>query len=178
MGTTRAAGVDRECETGCRDGFPRGDAEGARFFDKKTGTVADFCAALYDLALGRRYFSPSFITAKAARHANPESFEKILSPAEQRVLALVGEGLSDQEIGARLGITPATAQKHRSRLLKNFISPLARSSLLMRCGMASRGSRATGNSRRSERSARTVRGAVRAKKSGIRGDRMPRGRRS
>ena len=90
------------------------------FFDKKTGTVADFCAALDDLALGRRYFSPSFITAKAARHANPESFEKILSPAEQRVLALVGEGLSDQEIGDRLGITAATAQKHRSRLLKKL----------------------------------------------------------
>jgi Response regulator containing a CheY-like receiver domain and an HTH DNA-binding domain len=44
----------------------------------------------------------------------------MLSDSELRVLALVGEGLDDEEVGAQLDISPATAQTHRSRILRKL----------------------------------------------------------
>ena len=41
-------------------------------------------------------------------------------PPELAVLALVGDGLNDEEIGERLGIAPTTAQTHRSRILQKL----------------------------------------------------------
>ncbi len=90
------------------------------FLDKTSNTTALFCEALAALAAGRTFYSPSYLSARLARSANTASFEKVLSDAEQIVLALVGEGLSDEEIGGRLGIAPTTAQTHRSKILQKL----------------------------------------------------------
>jgi DNA-binding NarL/FixJ family response regulator len=41
----------------------------------------------------------------------------VLTQREREVLALVGEGLSNQEIAARLVLSPATARTHVSRAM-------------------------------------------------------------
>ncbi len=90
------------------------------FLDKMSNTTATLREALQTLAAGRTYFSPAYEVARVARHLNTTSFEKVLSDAEQNVLSLVGEGLSDEEIGGRLGIAPTTAQTHRSKILQKL----------------------------------------------------------
>ncbi len=66
---------------------------------------------------GRQYFSPLVQSLRASLRANPTAFDKILSSREQEVLGLVGEGLTNEEIAARLGITVSTAKAHRLKLM-------------------------------------------------------------
>jgi len=44
----------------------------------------------------------------------------VLSDRERAVLALIGQGLSDAEIGTRLNVSHRTAQTHRSRILRKL----------------------------------------------------------
>ena len=44
-------------------------------------------------------------------------FEQPLTPRERDVVALLAEGLSNKEIGARLGISPDTAKFHVGRVI-------------------------------------------------------------
>jgi DNA-binding CsgD family transcriptional regulator len=44
-------------------------------------------------------------------------FEQLLTPRERDVIALLAEGLSNKEIGCRLGIAPDTAKFHVGRLI-------------------------------------------------------------
>ena len=90
------------------------------FIDKGTNTVAQVRDALDALSAGKTYYSPAFSTARLARRNDPASFEKVLSESEQEILSLIGEGLTDEEIGLRLGISPATSQTHRSNILKKL----------------------------------------------------------
>jgi DNA-binding NarL/FixJ family response regulator len=90
------------------------------FVDKTSNTIAHVRGALDALSAGRTYFSPAFNMARLARRTDTASFEKVLSESEQEVLSLVGEGLTDEEIGIRLGISPSTAQTHRSNILQKL----------------------------------------------------------
>lgn len=47
-------------------------------------------------------------------------FEQPLTPRERDVIALLAEGLSNKEIGCRLGIAPDTAKFHVSRLIEKL----------------------------------------------------------
>ncbi len=90
------------------------------FLDKGSNAIAQLKTALDALADGRTYYSPAFHNARIALRANANSFEKVLSLSEQEVLSLVGEGLSDQEIATKLGISPTTSQTHRSNILQKL----------------------------------------------------------
>ncbi len=90
------------------------------FLDKTTNTTATLRVALQALAMGKTYFSPAYEGARVARRTNSHSFEKVLSNTEQTVLSLVGEGLSDEEVAGRLGISATTAQTHRSHILQKL----------------------------------------------------------
>jgi two-component system response regulator NreC len=87
------------------------------FVDKNTNTVAILKAAIAAVGQGRTYFSETFLRIKAARHTNPQSFDKLLTDRERAVLALIGEPQSDREIAVRLGISAETVEKHRFNLL-------------------------------------------------------------
>ena len=94
--------------------------EGAKihgFLDKTTDMVATLREALNAIAIGRTYFSATFRAAQAARNHDPASLYKVLSGWEIKILSLIGRGLSDDEIGAQLDISPRTAQTHRSNIL-------------------------------------------------------------
>jgi DNA-binding NarL/FixJ family response regulator len=90
------------------------------FLDKNSNTVETLLEALGALEAGRIYYSTTFLAAKRARRSNPTSFTKILSDRERAVLSLIGQGLTDDEIGERLNVSHRTAQTHRSRILRKL----------------------------------------------------------
>jgi len=44
----------------------------------------------------------------------------VLSERERAVLSLIGQGLSDEEIGERLTLSARTVQSHRSNILRKL----------------------------------------------------------
>ena len=87
------------------------------FVDKNTNTVAILKSAIAAVAQGRTFFSETFLRIKAARHDNPQSFDKLLTDRERSILSLIGEPQNDREIADRLGISAETVEKHRFNLL-------------------------------------------------------------
>jgi DNA-binding NarL/FixJ family response regulator len=90
------------------------------FLDKNLNNIASVAAAIRAVSRGEARFSESFKKSKAARHADPNSFDKLLSEREIGVLRMIGDSLSDQEIGERLNIADRTAQKHRFNIQKKL----------------------------------------------------------
>jgi len=90
------------------------------FVDKNSSPVEVLRDALVAIAAGRTYFSPAFQAAKLARRNDPRSFIKVLTEWERAILSLIGQGLSDEEIGVRLNLSPRTVQTHRSHLLQKL----------------------------------------------------------
>jgi DNA-binding NarL/FixJ family response regulator len=90
------------------------------FVDTKQNAIATLKEALQAIAAGGTYFSRTYENARQARHADPHSFDKILSESEQRILCLIGEGLANQEIAEKLRISPRTVQTHRHNLLRKL----------------------------------------------------------
>lgn len=90
------------------------------FLDKNTNTVETLQEALVAIEAGRVYFSAAFQRAKLARRNDPRSFTKVLTEWERAILSLIGQGLSDEEIGERLQLSPRTVQTHRSHLLQKL----------------------------------------------------------
>lgn len=90
------------------------------FMDKGSSAAIQLRTALESLSAGKTYFSEPFRAAQQSLRSNPHSFEKVLSASEQEILALVGEGLSDEEIGMKIGIAPTTSQTHRRNILQKL----------------------------------------------------------
>jgi DNA-binding NarL/FixJ family response regulator len=90
------------------------------FVDKNSNTVETLCEALVAIETGRIYFSKAFLAAKLARRHDPVSFTKVLSDRERAVLSLIGQGLTDEEIGERIDVSFRTVQTHRSRILRKL----------------------------------------------------------
>jgi DNA-binding NarL/FixJ family response regulator len=87
------------------------------FVDKNTNSVATLKSAITAVADGKAWYSEAFLRAKAARHRDPRSFDKLLTERERSVLALVGQPLTDAEISAQLAISEETVEKHRFNIL-------------------------------------------------------------
>ena len=90
------------------------------FVDKNTNSVAMLKAAIAAVAQGRVWFSEVFLNAKAARHRDPTSFDKLLTKRERAVLTLVGTPLTDAEVSVQLQIAEETVEKHRFNILKKL----------------------------------------------------------
>ncbi|HKB91860.1 MAG TPA: response regulator transcription factor [Opitutaceae bacterium] len=90
------------------------------FIDKNTNTIAALRDALTALKEGRSYFSPVFQEAKLLRRTDPNSFAKVLTEWECAILSLIGQGLTDEEIGEKLSISSRTAQTHRSNIMRKL----------------------------------------------------------
>jgi two-component system response regulator NreC len=90
------------------------------FVDKNTNSVAMLKTAIGAVAQGKIWFSDVFLRAKAARHRDPQSFDKLLTDRERAVLALVGQPLTDAEISRELEISEETVEKHRFNILRKL----------------------------------------------------------
>lgn len=90
-------------------------ALGAAGYVPKNESSHELLQAIRRIAQGRRYVSNEiaalFIEAPTA--TGPEAK---LTQSETVILKLVGEGLTSKEMGAKLGISEATARKHRENI--------------------------------------------------------------
>lgn len=97
-------------------------SNGASAYVLKDSSSADLVHAVREVAAGRRYLSPPLsdraIEAyqEKARAAVLDKYET-LTTREREVLQLAAEGHTSAEIAARLGISPRTAETHRTHLM-------------------------------------------------------------
>ena len=97
---------------------------GASGFLTKDTRPAELVRAIWVVAAGEALLSPS-VTRKVVRefatrpsrvlHPHPQL--AALTDREREIVGLVGEGLSNEEIAARLSVSPATARTHVSRAM-------------------------------------------------------------
>jgi DNA-binding NarL/FixJ family response regulator len=97
-------------------------AAGAHGFLAKDAAPEDVLAAIRRVAVGESPFSPDVLrrlvqTAVTARSAPSSVSLPPLTPRELEVLALVGDGLSNPEIGQRLHLGVTTVKTHIANLM-------------------------------------------------------------
>lgn len=117
-----------------------GDAAG---YLVKTLRTDDLVAAVRSVAQGRKLLKPSMVRhiTRSATEADAEDPRfGSLRPREKQILALIAEGLSNRQIGGRLGLAEKT--------VKNYVS-----SLLSKLGLERRTQAAVLHAERANRSA-------------------------
>ena len=95
-------------------------AAGAAGYLLKDAAASELLAAVRALHRGLGYLGPQAAKAIAAGIRAPESAADpygSLTPREREVFHLVADGLTIKEIAKQLGLSPKTAENHRSRLL-------------------------------------------------------------
>jgi two-component system, NarL family, response regulator NreC len=98
---------------------------GVHGYVRKDAKAEDLIRAIREVADGHLYLSPPFsdqaIETYRQRTAEAEAdpYDR-LTTREREVLQLAAEGLGNVEIGARLGISPRTAETHRAHVLRKL----------------------------------------------------------
>ena len=97
---------------------------GASGFLLKDAGPAELLHAIRVIAAGEALLAPRItrrliaqVTAQRSAAQAGEDRLAVLTPREREVLALVGQGLSNDEIGAAMYLSPATARTHVSRAM-------------------------------------------------------------
>ncbi len=85
-------------------------------FDSSEEALANFPAALRVVETGKRYFSASFTRLLRDPKASGLDVLRLLSPAEELMLATIGDGSDDQTAALRLGLSDATVHATRKNL--------------------------------------------------------------
>jgi len=98
---------------------------GADGYVLKNASGSELVKAMRKVLLGRRYLSGSLSEQAIARYLHrPDDAVldpyETLSNRERVVLQLAAEGCSNAEIGARLFISPRTAETHRANLMQKL----------------------------------------------------------
>lgn len=89
---------------------------GVRGFVQKSQGADDLIDAIAEVRRGGVYVSPGASQALAHASARPVQ----LTPREQQVIGLVGEGRTTKEIAQALHISVKTAEFHRGRIMKKL----------------------------------------------------------
>ncbi|OKL50363.1 response regulator [Boudabousia marimammalium] len=87
---------------------------GARAFVLKNVRGNEIADVVRQVASGQVLLDDRTITARKADSDDPTAS---LTPSERRVLMLIGDGLSNREIGDRLGVAEKTVKNHITSLL-------------------------------------------------------------
>ena len=110
------------------DYVARALADGASGFLLKAADPRELLIAVRAVADGAAYLSPRVAhrviaglrTAELTRPATARKKVEALTPREREVLALVGRGLSNQEIGRELHLAEGTVKAHLSSILRSL----------------------------------------------------------
>lgn len=87
---------------------------GARAYLLKTVRGAEITDVIKAVAAGRQLLDERTVTRRRADHDDPTAD---LTPSERKVLELIGDGLSNREIGEKLGVAEKTVKNHITALL-------------------------------------------------------------
>jgi DNA-binding NarL/FixJ family response regulator len=83
---------------------------GATGYLLKDATREELLRAIHAAAAGRAELAPSVVSRLVDRVRGPEA--SLLSPRELEVLALVADGATNRQVGARLHVSEATVKTH------------------------------------------------------------------
>jgi len=89
-------------------------------FDPVTDEPERFALALAHVTQGRRYISPSFHELLMSGNGPHHDLFAQLTPTEQMVLSVIGDGSDDKAASERLGMEPASVHAHRKRLMRKL----------------------------------------------------------
>jgi len=90
---------------------------GASGYVLKETKTADLVADIRKLAAGETLLDPGETKAMLARRGARTDADAGLSPQEERILDLIGEGLTNRQIGERLHLAEQTVKNYVSRLM-------------------------------------------------------------
>ena len=92
-------------------------AVGAKAFLLKSVRGAEITEVIRAVASGRVLLDERTLTRRRADHNDPTAD---LTPSERKVLDLIGDGLSNREIGEALGVAEKTVKNHITSLLSKM----------------------------------------------------------
>jgi len=96
-------------------------AAGARGYVLKSDAGHALVAALKALAEQKPYFTSKISALVLEGYLNPITRENpALTPREREIVQLVAEGRSTKELADRLGISPKTAETHRTNIMRKL----------------------------------------------------------
>jgi DNA-binding NarL/FixJ family response regulator len=90
------------------------------FVDKHEQRPGVLTEAIEAVLGGRIYYTPIVNESSSNIRRDPKAFIRVLSDYETRILALIGESKTDEEIAAVLGISPATVQSRRRDVMRKL----------------------------------------------------------
>jgi two-component system response regulator NreC len=90
------------------------------FVDKNEQPLKVLREAIATVMEGRPYFSSAAQRLRAAMRNDPAEFIKVLSEREQQLLALMGAGLTNEDIGAKIGLSAGTVKNHRLNIMNKL----------------------------------------------------------
>lgn len=90
------------------------------FVDKTDQRPEVVTEAIQAVLAGRVYYTQVVNQSSAAIRRDPKSFIRVLSDYETRILAMIGESCSDEEIAATLSVSATTVQSRRRDIMKKL----------------------------------------------------------
>ena len=90
---------------------------GARAYILKTVRGAEITDVIKAVADGRVLLDERTLTRRRVDHEDPTAD---LTPSERKVMDLIGDGLSNREIGEKLGVAEKTVKNHITSLLSKM----------------------------------------------------------
>lgn len=90
------------------------------FIDKTDQSVETLAEAIRTVCAGKYFFSDVVHRMRVALRNDPRAFPKLLTDRECEMLALLGQGLNNDQAGERLGISATTVQWHRKQLMRKL----------------------------------------------------------
>ncbi len=87
---------------------------GASAFVLKTVRGSEIAEVVRSVAAGRNLLDERVLARRKATHVDPT---EALTPTEKKVLELIGDGMSNREIGDTLGLAEKTVKNHVTGLL-------------------------------------------------------------
>lgn len=90
------------------------------YVDKTEQRTEVLSEAIHAVFAGQIYYTPVVNESSAHLRRDPKAFIHVLSDYELRVLALIGESKSDDEIAAMLNVTASTVQSRRRDIMRKL----------------------------------------------------------
>lgn len=87
------------------------------FVDKNEQRPEVLTEAIHAVLAGRVYYTPIVNESSASIRRDPKAFIRVLSDYETRILSMIGESKTDEEIAAVLNISPTTVQSRRRDIM-------------------------------------------------------------